>query len=180
MICWITEPDRREAVLIHDKKCCFELFNQEFVIYRDGSRYLLRVPYGTILAENPVIEHQAVTVIKDPGTGKTAHIYWSIYESGYETFRRTSWGNGQITVGSSIDDDIYIQDTNIMPGQFVISAAEHRIMDRYGSGIADISGSAVSDNPFRNGDRFRVLNVQIMLFDQFVAVSSAANTYCSL
>ena len=180
MICWITEPDRREAVLIHDKKCCFELFNQEFVIYRDGNRYLLRIPYGIILAENPEIEHQAVTVIKDSETGKTANICWSIYESGYETFRRVSWGNGRITVGSSIDDDIYIQDRNIRPSQFVISAAEHRIIDRYGTGIADVSGKAVTDNSFQNGDRFRVLNLQIVLFDLFFAVSSAANTYCSL
>ena len=180
MIGWITEPDRRKAVLIHDRKTGFELFRKEFTVYRDGSRYLLRIPYGASVSENPMIEHQTVTVIKDSDSGKTASIFWSMYENGFGIFRRLSWGDGRITVGSSIDDDIYLQDENLMPRQFIICRNEHRIIDQYGTGTGDLSGTAVTDNQFRNGDRFRVLNVQVMFFDSFIAVSSAANTYCTL
>ena len=180
MIGWITEPDRRKAVLIHDRKTGFELFGQEFIIFRDGNRYLLRVPYGAALIENPIIEHQTVTVVRDSASGKTANIFWSIYENGYELFHRVSWRNGMITVGNSIDDDIYLQDENLRPHQFLICRKKHQITDQYGTGMGDLSGTAVTDNIFQDGDRFRVLNVQILLFDMFFAVSSAANTYCTL
>ncbi len=180
MIGWITEQDRRQAVLIHDRRMIFELLNQDCSIYQTQGSYHLKLPYGCRYESKPAIEHQAVSVIRDLRTQAQAAIFWSVYDKGYGVFRRYVWGSGIVTLGSSIDDDIYVQDKNLKPGQFLFDLNSRVIIDRCGSRMADLSGCCVGNTPFFLGARFRVLNVQVILWNSFIAVSSAANTYCSL
>ncbi len=179
MIGWIVEQDRRNAVLLHEKRVCFQILGQECTIYLQEGSYYLRVPYPLRFIQNPAIEHEAVTIILDPESGNSAEIFWSIYEKGYDCFQRRCWKKQGITIGSSIDDDIYVQDNNLKPHQFHIDIQYHIISDLEKSGHADCSGNRVEYTSFHNGDCFRFINLQILLYDSFFAVSSASNTYCS-
>ena len=180
MIGWIVEKDRRQAVLLHERRVIFELLHQDCSIYKDNGIYHIKLPYGFIYLERPQIEHEAITRIKDVLTASQAAVYWSMYDSGYGTFRHYSWGSGTVTLGSAIDDDIYVQDRNLKPRQFLIDLRKQTVTDLNRSGMADLSGRTVTETPFCFGERFRVLNVQMILSDSFLAVSSTANTYCRL
>ena len=180
MIGWITEPGRRSAIRLNHRRTGFVCLNQECSIYQTEGEYYLRLPFGIETRSNPKIGNGAVTEVFNPETGASAKICWSFYDRGYEEFRRVSWQNGTVTLGNSIDDDIYVQDRNLKGRQFVFKQNEQMVTDRADSGIGDLSGKPVTENRFQTGDRFRVLNVQVILFSDFLAVSCTANTYCSL
>lgn len=180
MIGWVVEQDRRQAVLLHERRVMMELFHQECSIYQADGIYHMKLPYGCSYISHPQIEHQAVTGITDEQTGASASIYWSMYDRGYGTFQHYAWKKEVLSIGSAIDDDIYVQDINLKPRQFLIDTRRMRIIDQKDSGIGDLSGRVVTDTSYSFGERFRVLNVQIIICKSFLAVSSAANMYCRL
>ncbi len=180
MIGWIAEQDRRQAVLLHERRVMIELLHQECSIYQAGGVYHMKLPYGCTYIRHPQIEHQSVTEIADQKTGETATVYWSMYDRGYGEFHHYAWKTGFLSIGSAIDDDIYVQDINLKPRQFLIDTRNMRVIDQTDSGMGDLSGRVVSNSSYSFGERFRVLNVQIILCESFLAVSSASNTYCRL
>ena len=180
MIGWVVERDRRQAVLLHERRVMMELIHQECSIYKADGIYQMKLPYGFTYISHPKIEHEAVTRITDERTGTQAAVYWSMYDREYGTFHHYSLKSEMISIGSAIDDDIYVQDINLKPRQFLIDARKMIIIDQFESKMADLSGRVVSTSTYSYGERFRVLNVQIILSESFLAVSSAANTYCRL
>ncbi|MBR4454720.1 MAG: hypothetical protein IKS32_00685 [Solobacterium sp.] len=180
MIGWITEPDRREAVLLSGTRNVLTVLGQECMVFQEQGTYRIRLPRGLLYVRNPLIEHEAVTVIRQAEREGIAVIYWSMYENVHHRFRRISWEKPVITLGSSIDDDIYIQDANLQPSQFLIDRSAHMITDRFCSGIGDCDGKPADHSAFHNGSRFSVLNTQILLNDAFLAVSCVKNCYLSM
>ena len=144
MIGWIAEQDRRQAVLLHERRVMIELLHQECSIYQAGGVYHMKLPYGCTYIRHPQIEHQSVTEIADQKTGETATVYWSMYDRGYGEFHHYAWKTGFLSIGSAIDDDIYVQDINLKPRQFLIDARNMRVIDQTDSGMGDLSGRVVS------------------------------------
>ena len=168
MIGWVVERDRRQAVLLHERRVMMELIHQECSIYKADGIYQMKLPYGFTYISHPKIEHEAVTRITDERTGTQAAVYWSMYDREYGKFYHYSWISDMISIGSAIDDDIYVQDINLKPGHFLIDARKMIIIDQFESEMADLSGRVVSTSTYSYGERFRVLNVQIILSESFL------------
>lgn len=180
MIAWILEPTCRRAVRITRSHTCFHLGRHEVSVYSAKGMYLLRVPRGLRLESGREIAHESHQVLLDEEGAERFEIFWSMYENGYDHFRKYEWSEDLITLGNQIDDDLYLQDASLSAHQFVIDRTHHLVIDRSGSNLAELDGAILTHQEYHNGSVLRFLNVQIVIQEHFLMVSQAENLYVSL
>ena len=178
MIIWITEGDRHEAVLLCHGKTVIRVLGRDAFILFHNAQYYLHLPRGLTSDHSGPLTHETRIRIKDE-TG-SAFLAASFYGEDYGSFRKLCWSEDLLTLGSDIEDDLYLQDANVLPHQFVFDRTHHLILDRYETGTAMADRHTVTQNAFHNGTSFRVNNVQIVLHESFLMVNRIRNLYTHL
>ena len=181
MIGWISESGSHRVILIKGRRIDFRILDQDVTLFREKDAYYIRVPQHIRFLEGGEILHQKRQVLKNEVTGATANICYSIYDNGYGQFQKYEWKSEILTIGSGIDDDFYLQDESIMPHQFVLERKTGQIFEIGDAGIGELDGRDTKTyREFHNGSRFRVLNLQIVLHEEFLMANCVENLYVSL
>ena len=181
MIGWISESGTHRVLLIRGRRIDFRILGQDVTLFREKDAYYIRVPQHIRFLEGGEIVHQKRQVLKDETTGAAAEICYSIYDNGYGRFQKYEWKEDILTIGSGIDDDFYLQDESIAPHQFVLERSSGQIFEIGEHPIGELDGLDTGEHrKFHNGSRFRVLNLQMVLHEDFLMVNCVENLYVSL
>ena len=175
MILWVVEQDRHEAILLHQKKTVIRILDRDAVVLFHNGHYFLHLPRGLSSEHTGPIVHETIIHIRDEN--RHAVIQASMYEEQYGSFHKIEWKEDLLTLGSAIEDDLYLQDQNLKPHQFVFDRTHHLVLDRYETGTAVLDNQTVQQNEFHNGSCFRVKNVQLILHDAFLMLNRVENLY---
>ena len=175
MIIWITEEDRHQAVLLNEPKVSFRILGHDVCILDHQGKYYLRLPRGLSCDSNGPLKHESRIRITD-GT-QNAILLCSMYAKGYDRFRKYEWPDDLVTLGNSIEDDLYLQDQNIQPHQFVFDRSHRMIFDRFDTNLAENDSTTAGGIGFENGTVFRVCNLQIAVHESFLMINTPENLY---
>ena len=180
MIGWVSEPARHDVLLISGRRIDFQILGQEVSLFRQKDSYYLRLPRMLEFTEEAEIEHQKRQTVRNRETGESARICYSMYDQGYDRFRKYEWNNRILTIGSDIEDDFYLQDTQLQPHQIVLEKDCMRVSELGNTGLGELDGQNISFSQFHNGSRLRILNLQLVLHEEFLMVNTVENLYVSL
>lgn len=156
----------------------FRLLNADISIINSG-KTLLRVPHEIECTGSRLLRHESSVHLKNMYTGETAVLFCSMYDKNFASFEYYSC-RPVITVGSSIDDDLYLMDRCITGHHFVIDTVNKTITDRQNSGTGSLNRKIFSQCSYHVGDQFSVLNLRIVFHDDFLMINRPENLRCSL
>ena len=156
-----------KTVFLKGTKVWFEVLGRQSSFIKHEGKWYLRLPHDLYADHRKAAAHQTQTIIKERYGDGTASLYFSQYDSGSRNFRKYTYGDS-VTIGSSIEDDIYVQDTNMKAFRLV----------RTGNGLRLIEDD--NSRELTSGSRFLYLNLCIVIHSDFLMINCPANIYVSL
>ena len=106
----------------------------------------------------------------------------SLYEgNGYGSYVKYALDNSIVTIGSAVENDVYLQDEHLLPSQFQIHLLTRRIYAEDGIQKAFLNGRQMErEESFTDGMVMQILNLRIILSASFLMINQGPNIFCSL
>ncbi len=181
MIAYIIEESSAIIYLLHKEKETVTVLDFRVSFVLQHQRYFMHLSENLFFIENNGIENDACIIIGRKKDNSIARIYFSDYEKGFNIYGRYVYPGERFTIGSAIDDDIYIQSSLLKPHQITVDMTTHTIMDISGTGIAYINGHIpVFHISYTDGDMVCLLQTVIILHRDFLMMNHCENIYHSL
>ena len=151
------------------------------MLIRHERKYLIRLPYDLVIRNRSDIRHETVIHIEKRDTDDTCRLCFIEFDEGYERYEKYE-ADRVITLGSSIDDDLYVQSSFLEENALSIDIHGRRIYRKqkdlcFALNHAVIHAPSIS---FRTCDILECFNVRIIFHDAFIMVNRCANIYPTL
>ena len=119
MLAYVVSKKEAFTVIFPQENSSFHLQESEIQVIFHEKEYYLRFPHTWKYIKKDSIKHGHFIQIENIKTKENVTIYFSQYDDFIHQYDKFVCSKKQITIGSQIDDDIYIQDTNVKPKQFL-------------------------------------------------------------
>lgn len=177
MLAYIISEKEAFTFIFPQENSSIHLFDTEIQVIYHEKEYYLRLPHTWHYIKKDSIKHGHFVQIENIKNNRIVTLYFSQYDDLINQYEKYSCTKKQITIGSQIDDDIYIQDNNIKPKQFIFDLENGRFTDLYHSNIASINQSVVNDIDVKIGDSIQILNLKMIYHPEFIMINTCENIY---
>ena len=157
-----------QTVFLKGTKVWFEVLGRQVSFIRNAGKWYLRLPHDLYTDTHQAAVHQLQIAINEKYGDRNLSLYFSQYDTGYFSYHKYRYAE-RVTIGSSIDDDIYVQDINMQEYVLLCDDGKLRLL----------KGSETIMEPV-NGSRFQYLNLCIVFHSDFIMVNRPSNIYVSL
>ncbi len=176
MIAFLYEKNHCSAICLKDNIHSFSLLGYGCYFINENG-YLLRVPYPLIVIHKDVVEHNHWIIIKNQNTDETASIYFSKYEEGYQSFKKFKHPSS-FSIGTQKENAIYIEDGYLKDVEYNIDFNNHTIQLKSGEKCLYLN-QQIEYKDFQNYDVIQLMNVQLLLHDDFIMLNQSKNIHHS-
>lgn len=177
MLAYVVSKKEAFTVIFLQENSSFHLQESEIQVIFHEKEYYLRFPHTWKYIKKDSIKHGHFIQIENIKTKENVTLYFSQYDDFIHQYDKFVCSKKQITIGSQIDDDIYIQDTNIKPKQFLFDLENGSFVDTSHSDIACLNGKTINELNLRAGDCIQVINLKIIYHDEFLMINTCENIY---
>ena len=159
----------------------FIKYNQEIILYFDEEKIVVslneKINY-TFSKNLKFVKHNEYFVtFYNRKNNNSCDIYISIFDENYNVFKRYTTNKKYITIGSSIDDDIYIQDINIKRNHLILNLLDFSFENNY---EPYAYSNCICKKNNKNVKEINLLNIKIILNKDFIMVNSCINIFVGL
>ncbi len=157
-----------QIVFLKGTKVWLDALGRQISFIRNAGKWYLRLPHDLYTDTHREAVHQLHIVINEKYGGRNLSLYFSQYDTGYFSYHKYRYAE-RVTIGSSIEDDIYVQDINM----------QEYVLLRDDGKLRLLKGEETILEPV-NGSRFQYLNLCIVFHSDFIMVNCPSNIYVSL
>ncbi|MCI6271795.1 MAG: hypothetical protein MR601_02500 [Erysipelotrichaceae bacterium] len=156
-------------------------YNQEIILYFEEEKIIIslneKINYRFSKKLQFFKHNDYFVTFYNKITNNPCDIYISIFDDNYNYFKRYTTNKKCISIGSSIDDDIYIQDVNIKKNHLILNLLDFSFENIY-------EPYAYSNNICRKNNKkvkeINLLNLKIIFNKDFIMVNSCMNIFVGL
>ncbi len=177
MLAYIISNEKALTVIFPQENSSFHLQDSEIQVIFHEKEYYLRLSHVWKYIRKDSIKHGHFVQIENIKNNEVVTLYFSQYDDSIDSYEKYSPKKKQVTIGSKIDDDIYIQDSNIKAKQFILDLEKGRLTDTYHSSITSLNGKLVNDVLLVPGDNIQIINLKIIYHHEFLMINSCENIY---
>jgi len=180
MIVYVIEESLAHTHLLQKEKEVISILGAFVSFVQQDDRYVLHLPDHLVMIANSRVENDACIILGRRRDNCIARLFFSDYEEGFNVFERYEYPAEPFTIGSAIDDDIYMQSLLVKPHQMTVDTLNHRIIDTSGEGIAYLNkDTPVFENIYADGDMISLIHLRIVLHRDFLMINHCKNIYYS-
>lgn len=180
MFVYIVSNDNEQHSILKDDRTYLNVLHTSILFIQTREEIYLRLPHELYYLHKEKIGHSCHTVIASHRTNEIAHLYFSDYSENYSIFKKYAYTKDMVTIGSSIEYDIYIQDKLLQQNEIMIDLKTMSIRDTMRSSFCFLDGHITNESHIQKGSVLRLLNLQIVFYTEFVMINSCENIYVSL
>lgn len=179
MLAYVVTREETYTIFFDQTNESFNLFDTNIQIIYHDNRYDLRLPHTWKYIKKDSIKHGSFVQIQNSKIGEIVSIYFSQYDEDFELYSKYVVEKKTIKIGSQIDDDLYIQDANLSPSEFIFDLEKGELINTKNRRIASLNDKSIIQTTLKPGDRIQILNLKLIYHPEFLMINTCENIYHS-
>jgi S-DNA-T family DNA segregation ATPase FtsK/SpoIIIE len=178
MMIWLLGRTESGAVFLDQPLVSRQIDGLRFRFLLAGNTVCLQTPPGCQRSGPTLLEHGQTLKIRY-AEGEQVVLACSSFEEGYDRFQRLCLKE-TVSLGGSIEDDLYLQDVRIPAQAVVLHPLEKKMTVRKEALLAKNGRPVSGQVPYAWPDHFQMLNLQFVVQEKFLMISCPANLFIRL